>query len=236
LSGAVSAHGGVPVIAPLIRFSPAADQRTLQLAFDRLAAGEFDWLAITSATTVDVLVRHQARVPESTRVAAVGSATRDALAAAGYRTDFVPEASFTAAAMVAEWPQPSGRVLLPQSAIAEPTLAAGLTANGADVTVVAAYQTHSVPLDDTIVDGLHAGRFAAVLLTSASSARSLAAQVTTLPVDTIVACIGPSTATAAREAGLRVQVVAADSTGDGLIEALSHHLIGAKTSTTETKR
>jgi uroporphyrinogen-III synthase len=225
----------VAVIAPLIRFSPAADERAVRDAVARLSAGEFEWLAVTSATTVDVLVQHQIRLLESTRVAAVGPATRDALAAAGIRTDFVPQHSFTAAAMVAQWPQPDSRVLLPQSAIAEPTLAAGLTAQGADVTVVTAYQTHPVPLHSEVVDGLQSGSFDAVLLTSASAARSLATQITALPAHTVVACIGPSTATAARDAGLQVQVVADASTADGLIEALSDRLTGTNTPDNETQ-
>ena len=214
----------MPIIAPLIRFSPAADERAVQLACDHLSEGQFDWVAVTSATTVEVLAHHRVRLPATTRVAAVGPATRAALESAGFRTDFVPQGSFTAAAMVAEWPDPNARVLLPQSAIAEPTLAAGLSAKGADVTVVAAYQTHPVPLDDTVIDRLRSGNVDAVLLTSASAARSLAAQVETLPADTVVACIGPSTTAAARDAGLQVQVTASNSTAEGLIEALSHHL------------
>ena len=55
-----------------------------------LAAGGFDWLTVTSATTVDVLSSYDAVIPETTKVAAVGETTAAALAAAGYHVDFVP--------------------------------------------------------------------------------------------------------------------------------------------------
>jgi uroporphyrinogen-III synthase len=42
-----------------------------------------------------------------------------------------------------------------------------------------------------------------------------------------MACIGPVTAQAAREAGLRVDVVAATYTTDGLVAALAEHFAAA---------
>jgi uroporphyrinogen-III synthase len=63
----------------------------------------------------------------------------------------------------------------------------------------------------------------AILLASGSAARSLAAAAA--PTErTLVVCIGPSTAAAARAAGLRVDLVAEDSTGQGMIQALVAHV------------
>ncbi|MGN6128411.1 MAG: uroporphyrinogen-III synthase, partial [Humibacter sp.] len=79
----IRGHGGIPVVAPMINFAPTADEHALEEALTALAAGEFDWVTITSATTVDVLSAHQARIPLHTRVAAVGETTAAALLAAG---------------------------------------------------------------------------------------------------------------------------------------------------------
>ena len=40
---------------------------------------------------------------------------------------------------------------------------------------------------------------------------------------TIIACIGPATVKTAEEAGLRVDVMAAEATGESLVEALADH-------------
>ena len=44
-------QGATPVIAPLINFAPTNDQDTLEQSLADLAAGAFDWLTVTSATT-----------------------------------------------------------------------------------------------------------------------------------------------------------------------------------------
>ena len=234
LAAAVTRGGGEAIIAPIIDFEEPADVQAMADACAELGAGAYDWVAITSATAVEVLVQHDARIPEGTRAAVVGPATRDAMEAAGYRVDFMPAGSFSAAAMVAEWPEPSAatgpdRVLLPQSAIAEPTLADGLNARGLSVTVVSAYRTTALAWADDIRHQLDSGEIGAVLLTSASVARAVARQgrpalSKTLPTGTIVACIGESTAAGARAAGLPVHTVAGQSTAEGLVDALSEHL------------
>ena len=56
-------QGAVPVIAPLINFAPTNDQAELEQSLADLAAGTFDWLTVTSATTVDVLYAYRADDP-----------------------------------------------------------------------------------------------------------------------------------------------------------------------------
>jgi uroporphyrinogen-III synthase len=218
LSAAVERAGGVAAVAPVIDFAPPGDPRGLSEALSRLSAGRYDWLAVTSATTAEALTA--TRVPGTTRVAAVGDATAHALAEQGISVDFIPTSAHTAEAMVLEWPSPTGRVLIPQSAIAEPTLARGLEASGMTVEVVTAYETRTVPLDPTVAEQLKTGGFAAVLATSGSVVRALAVHCSPFPPQTTLACIGESTANAARAAGLHVDVVARTSSAESLVEAL----------------
>lgn len=215
-------YGAVPVIAPLINFASAEDPTPLANALHELQDGQFDWLVITSATTVDVLSGQRVRVPESTRIAAVGETTGAALQLAGYRVDFVPHADNSARGLVKEWPASEirGRVLIPQSDITEPTLVAGLSRLGFAVEFVTAYRTVGVPLGATVAADLRSGRIRGVLVTSGSVARQLAAQLPDLPADTVIACIGPRTAFDARAARLPVHVIAEQRSADSLIDAL----------------
>src|SRR5262245_59659061 len=90
VAASLRARGASPVIAPMINFAPTDDQPALEAALAKLAEGQFDWVTITSATTVDVLSTYNAVIPPTTKVAAVGETTAAALVAAGYRADIVP--------------------------------------------------------------------------------------------------------------------------------------------------
>ena len=215
-------HGAVPVIAPLINFASADDAQSLANAFYELQDGQFDWLVVTSATTVDVLAGQSVIVPPNTKIAAVGETTAAALAVAGYRVEFIPEGDNSARGLLKEWPTAdiTGRVLIPQSDIAEPTLVSGLAELGLDVQFVSAYRTVGVPIAQHVAADVASGRIGAVLVTSGSVARQVAQQLSPLPDGTIVACIGPRTAFDARAAGLAVDVIAESRSADALVDAL----------------
>ncbi|MGL4340131.1 MAG: uroporphyrinogen-III synthase [Rhodoglobus sp.] len=218
-------YGATPVIAPMINFASADDGPALISALHELSGGQFDWVVITSATTVDVLVGHGARIAPGTRIAAVGETTAAALALAGYHADFVPAMDNSARGLVKEWPKTAirGRVLIPQSDIAEPNLVTGLGQLGLDVKFVAAYRTVGVPVSEAVRSDVASGRIGALLVSSGSVARQIAAQLAPLPDSTIVACIGPRTAFDARAAGLSVDLIADDRSADSLIAAVVEH-------------
>jgi uroporphyrinogen-III synthase len=218
-------YGAIPVVAPMINFASSENPQELGSALDRLQAGQYDWVVITSATTVDVLVSQQVVIPATTRIAAVGETTGAALTLAGYRVDYVPEADNSARGLVRGWPESavSGRVLMPHSDIAEPTIVAGLAELGFDVDYVAAYRTVGVAVADHVAADVASGRVRAILVTSGSVARQIALQLAPLPEETVVACIGPRTAFDARDAGLTVDLIAEVRTADSLVEALVEH-------------
>jgi uroporphyrinogen-III synthase len=217
--------GATPVVAPLINFASTDDAPALDRALQTLQDEGFEWLVVTSATTVDVLVAHGVTVPASTRIAAVGETTAAALSLAGYRVDFVPSTDNSARGLVKEWPAEfaSGRALVPQSDIAEPNLVSGLALLGLQPTFVAAYRTVGVPVTDAVRSDVASGRIGAVLVTSGSVARQIASQLAPLPAGTVVACIGPRTAYDARAAGLSVDLIAEDRSAESLVQALVDH-------------
>lgn len=224
----VREFGGIPVVAPMLNFASAEDPKALTDALRRLQEGQYDWVVLTSATTVDVLVSQGTRIPENTRVAAVGETTATALALAGYRVDFVPTSDNSARGLVKEWPASDirGRVLVPQSDIAEPTLVAGLSKLGFSAEYVTAYRTVGVPVSPDVASDVASGKIGALLITSGSVARQVAEQLAPLPEGTVVVCIGPRTAFDTRAAGLPVHAIAEERTSDALVDALVDYVTG----------
>ncbi|HEU0256318.1 MAG TPA: uroporphyrinogen-III synthase [Microbacteriaceae bacterium] len=217
--------GASPVIAPMINFAPADDAPALQEAFARLADGAFDWLAITSATTVEVMTAWKAQVPSATRIAAVGETTAASLAAAGYHVDLIPTADNSAHGLLATWESATGgtvplRILALRSQIANPLLTEGLRRIGHDVSAVVAYRTVGVAVPAQVVEDVAAGLVGAILVTSGSVAEQVQGQLGPIPASTVVAAIGPHTAKDARAAGLRIDVVAEERSAESLIQAV----------------
>jgi uroporphyrinogen-III synthase len=147
--------GAEPLLLPLKDFERASDQAALDEAFDALGSGQYEWLVISSVTTVMALQdKADARrvalpqwIPAATRVAAVGPSTRRALEASGIGVHVMPRHDHSAAGLIGEWPEGPGRVLLPQADIAAPALAQGLSSKGAEVQTVVAYHTVDYPAD-----------------------------------------------------------------------------------------
>lgn len=225
VAASLRAQGAVPVVAPLINFAPTTDQATLDDALAKLAAGEYDWLTITSATTVDVLFAHRVVVPATTKIAAVGETTAAALQAVGYDVALVPEQDNSAEGMAEQLielePEPR-RILTLRSEIAKPVLTRSLLKAGHHVESVVAYRTVGVPVTDRIMRDVQNGRINAILITSGSVAEQVREQFPDIPDDTLLAAIGPRTAKDARRAGLPITVVADRQTVDALIDAVSH--------------
>ncbi|HYA67492.1 MAG TPA: uroporphyrinogen-III synthase, partial [Acidimicrobiales bacterium] len=224
----------LPVIAVA---APPDGGVALRAAADRLRAGVYDWVVCTSANAVDRLVGclRDGRDLGRTRIAAVGPATSAALARASLVADLVPrrstaedlvDAMATPAPGYGEGGAGSGRVLYPKSVAARPVLAAGLRARGWVVDDVDAYQTTSLApstaLTDEVLDEIATG---VVTFTSPSTVNAFVDLVGGR-APAVVACIGPITAAAARDAGLRVDVVADEHSTRGLVDALVAHLRG----------
>jgi uroporphyrinogen-III synthase len=225
VAAALRANGATPVVSPMINFAPTDDAPALEAALTALGEGKFDWITVTSATTVDVLLSHKAVVPETTRVAAVGETTAGALAAAGYPVDLVPAEDTTARALLAEWTEATGgvvplRILTLRSETAIPVLTPGLIRIGHDVKQVVAYRTVGVPVDERVVADVAAGRIHAILVTSGSVAEQVMEQLGPIPDSILVVCIGPRTAKDARAVGLRVDTVADERSVMSLIQAV----------------
>ena len=164
------------------------------------------------------------------KVAACGAGTVDALIEFGVRPDLVPADDQSTSALAEVWPpydsllDPINKVFLPRADIATDTLAAGLTELGWEVEDITAFRTvRAAPPPAPVREAIKTGGFDAVMFTSSSTVRNLVGIAGKPHQSTIVACIGPNTAKTAEEHGLRVDVLAQDSTPEGLVAALAEH-------------
>lgn len=220
--------GAIPVVSPLINFAPPEDSSELERVIAELAIGRYDWLTVTSATTVDVLHAYGAKIPATTKVAAVGETTAAALASVGYPVDLVPEeensASGVAQAMI-ELEKDPVRVLCLRSELAKPELSLRLAEAGHDVTAVVAYRTVGVPATERAERDVNNGRINAILVTSGSVAEQVRTQFPDIPERTVIAAIGPRTAQDAREINLPIRVIAPERTIESLIDTLGEYRV-----------
>ena len=185
-----------------------------------VAAG-FDWLVISSVTTVNVLVANGLGAaelrPQGARVAAVGPTTAAALRAVGLSPDLVADPG-GGAALVAAFPSGPGTALLPGAADPSAQPAAGLAELGWQVRPVPVYQTVTQELPAAVVADWQAGGFDAFVVTAGSVARA-AVKAAGLPGPKVIA-IGEPTAAASRAVGLAVVAVAAAPTTEALAAAV----------------
>ncbi|HEV2739370.1 MAG TPA: uroporphyrinogen-III synthase [Candidatus Elarobacter sp.] len=218
--------GAEPILAPTIAIGPPDDPAAARAAVARVR--EYDWTVFTSRNAVeaffDVLgeLGRDARALGDVKIAAIGPKTAQALAARGLRVDLVPPA-FVNEAVAAELlarTAPGDRILIYRAQEAREVLPETLREHGRVADVVAAYKTRFV--DDPEL----AAKTACADVVTFTSSSTVAGFVHNVPgaahalASKTVAAIGPITAQTARDAGIRVDVVADEFTVDGLLRAL----------------
>jgi uroporphyrinogen-III synthase len=220
----VRRHGAIPVLYPCIAIIPPADTAPLDDALAQLSTS--DWLLITSTNTVAVI--HQRLIERqlspdwnAVKMGAIGKSTAKAIHNwLGCEADFIPSQA-SAQHLASELPLMRGeRVLLPQSALAKPTIADIITDRGGIVTAITAYQTIADDGGEDVPQLLRQNAIHAVTFTSPSSVREFVARVGYIP-DVRVGCIGDTTAQTARDMGFVRVSVAKDACLADLLDKLS---------------
>lgn len=182
--------------------------------------------------------------PAPTRLAAVGQSTADwvnthcalkpTLVGAGSAAKLLevfptpPAAVSTPTATPATPQQPTvtmpaapATICLPQSQLAAPTLAQGLSQLGWQVDAVATYTTKPLPqLPAHLKTQWQAGAWDAVVVTAGSSAQALLQLLGPPPEKTAVVSIGQSTTARCHELGLRVDATAATPRAEHITQAI----------------
>jgi len=225
LARTLAALGAEVVELPAIRIEPRIDSPAVGAAVADLHS--YAVVCLTSPNGVRLLFEAMAAQNRDARalagaiVAAIGPGTARALRERGVIADIVPERFVgEALAEALEAVDVRGRpVLVARAAEAREVLPEALEARGAEVDVVALYETVA---EDPGAEALEAAREADyVTFTSSSTVRNLLAAVgERFPPHARVVSIGPVTSAAARDAGLQVHAEASRHDPEGLIEAL----------------
>ncbi|HEX8648329.1 MAG TPA: uroporphyrinogen-III synthase, partial [Thermoleophilaceae bacterium] len=187
--------------------------------------GDYDLVCVTSQTAIDPLFaalrRQGADARALPRVAVIGRATQEALAARGIDADVVPErqvAEGMAEALAGEAVE-GRRVLVARAAEGRDVVPDALRERGAEVDVVALYRTVPLPPSRASIEA--AARADYVTFTSSSTVRYFVEAIgDAFPRTARIVSIGPATTATARELGLEVHVEAKRHDVDGLIDAL----------------
>lgn len=220
--------GGEVVEFPLLKILPP-DETDLQRLDQALEGIEgYTWLVFTSVNGVKAFwARWQERQMDLRRlagvqIAVVGPATRDELRKLGLQADLMPD-SYTTIQLTADLltkTGPQDRFLLLRSDLANETLPAGLAQAGIPCDDLVAYRTAAEQMEPQALQRLHTGRIDYLTFTSASTVQHFKVffpeeiRDNQLPK---VVCIGPVTAAAAAQSGLKVTAQADEFTIDGLV-------------------
>jgi uroporphyrinogen-III synthase len=194
LARRLEAMGCEPVVWPLIAIEP--------LDSGAIDPSPYDWVIVTSPNGAAELARRLIAPPR--QLAAIGPGTAAALRERGFEPTLVPREA-TQEGLLAELPQPAGRVLVGAAEGARRVIVDALAAD-----FLPLYRTVELAPDDVPDADI-------VLLASPSAARAFA-RTAARAIRVVV--IGPQTAASARELGLDVAAEAAAHDLDGLLAAL----------------
>lgn len=226
LARELSNLGAAVMVQPAIEIADPEDWAPVDRAIDQLAS--YHWLVFSSRNGVDYFfqrLRQQGkdlRALAGLKLAAIGSATSQALAAWNLQVDLEPQ-EYRAEALAAELaPHAAGaRFLLLRASRGREVLADELRQAGGEVEQVVVYSSSdTAAADPSIAEALAEGRIDWVTATSSSIARSVVALFGEQLADTKLVAISPLTAGVLADLGHPAAAVAQHYTSEGVVEAI----------------
>lgn len=232
LTKKLEAQGAKVIEVPAIKIVPAADYAPLDQAIGELNA--YKWLVFTSANGVDYFFQRllkagkDARALANVKLAAIGSATAQALADRGLTADLIPsayKAEELAEALAGQIAR-GDKILIARAKVAREVLPESLRKIGAQVDIVTAYETAAdCENRDELLAALRDSSASVVTFTSSSTVTNLLkvlGEDKELLQKAALAAIGPVTAATLRQHGLTPAIEAEKYTIDGLMQAIEN--------------
>lgn len=233
LTKKLEAQGARVLEVPAIKIVPPADFAALDKAISEIDT--YKWLILTSVNGVEYFFDRLLKAGKDSRalcgvkIAAIGSATAEALKGYGITADLIPsayKAEELADALAADT-KAGDKLLLARAKIARNVLPERLRALGAQVDVVTAYETVAdCQNKEELLEALESGEASLVTFTSSSTVTNLLdvlGDKKDLLNKVALAAIGPVTAETLEKHGLKPAVSAAEYTIDGLMTAIEEY-------------
>lgn len=228
--------GAEVIQAPAIRIAP--------LPGPPLDPSPYDLICLTSPNGAEIFFERlaaggrDARSLAAARIAAIGPGTAAALAAHGIAPDVLPPRFVAESLAESLHGLRIARALIARAAEARDVLPDALRAQGAEVDVLALYETVAEPLSQQTLSAAASADY--ITFTSSSTVRFFAAAAgaaasedrALLSDSTRIVSIGPVTSQTLREHGLEPHVEAQQHDVEGLVEALlaDAHAVSARRS------
>ncbi len=233
LTKKLEAQGARVLEVPAIKIVPPADFAPLDKAIAEIDT--YKWLILTSVNGVEYFFDRLLKAGKDSRalcgvkIAAIGSATAEALKGYGITADLIPsayKAEELADALAADT-KAGDKLLLARAKVARNVLPERLRALGAQVDVVTAYETVAdCQNKEELLEALESGEASLVTFTSSSTVTNLLdvlGDKKDLLNKVALAAIGPVTAETLEKHGLKPAVSAAEYTIDGLMTAIEEY-------------
>jgi uroporphyrinogen-III synthase len=221
LAGPLRALGADVILLPVIGIAAPLDPNPLREALEH--ANSYDWIIFTSANAVHAFSGHGGSLADL-RVAAIGSATREAAEAAGLPVRLVPD-KYVAESLIEAFggEQLRGsRILIPSAAITRDIIPPALRKLGARVDVVEAYRNVIPPEAADMAGEIFKPPYPDwITFTSSSAVDHLVELTGTEPLrKSKIATIGPITSKTVSKYGLEVAAEAPVQTVEGIVDAV----------------
>ncbi|MGH7643110.1 MAG: uroporphyrinogen-III synthase [Candidatus Dormibacteria bacterium] len=222
-------RGAEPIAVPVMQLEPLLSERELRDLSLEISNGRWEDLIFTSANAVRLVLPPFPETGTPPRVFAIGLGTAAAVSRRGWRVEQLAD-SFLAEGLASRLlgeGVTGRRMLLPRAAGARELLPHVLTGAGAQLQVVDLYRlTPDRSSEAELARVLSDPRLDGIVFASGSAIscfETLRGEIP-LPHQVLIACIGPVTARAAKEAGLPPGLVAEEQSLPALVAALELQL------------
>lgn len=245
--GLIEAKGGVPYYIPAIEIKPLSNPAPVKRFIAELQQGKVDYVILMSTNGVKYLFSAAESLNQTgelksglakTFVIAVGPRTAQELEVYHVHVGLVPQKYSSEGLLEClKAKDVAGKVIrIPRTTSATPTLTEQLKAMGADVEEIHVYES-GLPVDEGLkakfLEDLTAGKIHAIVFGSGLSAKNIFKMLTEkasmenlreiLAKKVTVVAIGPTTAEALAELGVKVDVVPKDYLFEEALSALSEY-------------
>jgi uroporphyrinogen III methyltransferase/synthase len=232
LSDLIREYGGNAIEVPTIKVIPPEDWKGLDFALCRIK--DYDYLIFTSVNGVKYFFLRFKKMGgknldlKGLKIIAIGPKTAETIISQGFKVNLIPQ-EYIAEGIINDLSKEEiygKKFLLPRSKIARNILPEKIKEYGGSIDVIEAYQT-VVPFESSekILALLKDRGIDIIVFTSSSTVRNFIKILEpygkiTLLEDIILTCIGPITASTAKEYGLKIKIIPNEYTIKALVKSL----------------